>query len=87
MSVAKDELYRLVDRLSAKRRERARVVLEALVEEREDPVLLLLATAPVDDEPLTPDEEVAIQAGLEDLRQGRVASWSEVRGKYFKDGR
>jgi predicted transcriptional regulator len=87
VSVAKEDLYRLVDRLSAKRRQRARVVLEALVEEREDPVLLLLATAPADDEPLTPEEEDAIEAGLEDLRQGRVMAWSEVRAKYLKDGR
>ena len=86
VSVAKEDLYRLVDRLSAKRRARARAVLEALVEEREDPVLLLLATAPVDDELLTPEEEAAIEEGLEDVRQGRVVSWSEIRGKYLKDG-
>lgn len=87
MSVAKEDLYQLVDRPSAKRRQRARVVLEALVEEREGPVLLLLATAPADDEPLTPEEKEALEAGLEDLRQGRVVSWSEVRAKYLKDGR
>lgn len=85
MSVAKEELYRLVDRLSANRRERARVVLEALVEEREDPVLLLLATAPDDDEPVTVEEEHAIEVGLEDVREGRVAPWSEIRGRYLKN--
>lgn len=87
MSAAREDLYRLVDQLSGEGRDRAKEVLEALVQKREDPVLLKLATAPVDDEPMTPDERAAVEEGLDDVREGRVLPWAEVRDKLLHPDR
>lgn len=44
-----------------------------------DRMLLTMASAPYDDEPLTPEEEAAVAEGLEDSRRGNVRSLEEVR--------
>ncbi len=40
-----------------------------------DPVLRALLLAPLDDEPLSPEEEAAIAEGEADLARGDVISW------------
>lgn len=45
----------------------------------DDPFLRALANAPVDDEPLTPEDEAAIQEGLDAIARGDVVTQSEVR--------
>ena len=44
-----------------------------------DPVLRSLMAAPVDDEPLTPEDEAAIAEAHEDIRAGRVITTAELR--------
>lgn len=44
-----------------------------------DPVLHALETAPEDDEPLTEEDLKAIAEGEEDIRQGRVTPWEDVK--------
>ncbi len=46
---------------------------------KEDPVLKALLEAPQDDEPLSKDEEKAINEDKEDLRKGHVVSSGVVR--------
>jgi len=43
-----------------------------------DPLLLALADAPEDDEPLTPEDEAALEEGLAALRRGEVVPADEV---------
>ena len=80
----REDLHRLVDRIPDDETERAKEVLEAMAERRADPRLLKLATAPVDDEPLTPEEEAAIAEAMEDVRAGHVRPWEEVRDRYLR---
>lgn len=44
-----------------------------------DPLLRSLLNAPIDDEPLTPEEEEAIAESYEDLRLRRTVSAAEAR--------
>jgi hypothetical protein len=69
-------LHQLVDQLPATEIGRARHVLAALLEaaEEEDPVLRSLRSAPVDDEVdevETPEERSAVEAALQEAREGR----------------
>lgn len=44
-----------------------------------DPVLRAYLEAPFDDEPVTPDEQEAIDRAYEDIRAGRVVSHEKAR--------
>jgi len=44
-----------------------------------DPILHALETAPEDDEPFTEEDWKAIAEGEEDIRQGRVTIWEDVK--------
>jgi hypothetical protein len=44
-----------------------------------DTMLRTLCLAPYDDEPVTPEEEAAVQEGLDAYRRGDVKSLDEVR--------
>jgi len=44
-----------------------------------DPVLRALMSAPLDDEPLTPEDEDALAESAEDIRASRVSSTAELR--------
>lgn len=50
--------------------------MEAL---QQDPLAHTLATAPLDDEPITPEDLAAIREAEEDLSEGRVLSTDELR--------
>jgi hypothetical protein len=66
-------LHQLVDQLPATEIGRARHVLAALLEAAEevDPVLRSLRSAPVDDEVETPEERSAVEAALQESREGK----------------
>lgn len=68
MSVRED-LHRLVDRLPTYQEDTARRVLEALI---------LTAAVEYDEEPLSSEEEAALEEGLRDIRAGRVKPLDEV---------
>ena len=60
-------------------RELCRIVDEWLEVTRDDPVAAALATAPMDDEPVTPGDAEAIAEGERDVKDGRVVSEAELR--------
>lgn len=67
----KEELYRLVDRLPENEVHAARRFLEFLADLSRDPVLRALHEAPLDDEPLTPEEAAESDAAWKAYREGR----------------
>ena len=46
---------------------------------RDDPLLLVLATAPLEDEEITPEEETAVAEAREEVARGEVYSLDEVK--------
>jgi hypothetical protein len=63
----KEQLHRLIDDLSDGE---ADMALRALGEQHEDPLLRAIANAPEDDEPLTVEDEQAIERSRADYRAG-----------------
>lgn len=76
LEATKESLHELVDTPPASKVEAASKCLEALAEEA---FLEALRNAPEDDEPLTEDDLKAIEEAEEDIRQGRVTPWEEVK--------
>lgn len=77
---ARDQIHRLVDALPEDALDaatRALAVLSTLP--HEDPVATALAKAPMDDEPVTPGDAMAIAEGERDVENGRVVSATELR--------
>jgi hypothetical protein len=64
MANSKQHAHELIDRLPPGKLSAAVIVLEAML----DPVSLAIANAPVDDEPLTAEEEKAIAESREWLK-------------------
>ena len=77
-----DTLHRLVGCIPAERRAEATRRLLELVD---DPVLRAFAEAPLDDEPVTPDEDAALREADEDVAAGRVRPWEEARLELLGD--
>jgi hypothetical protein len=48
-----------------------------------DPVLESLENAPIDDEPLTDEDERAIEEAREQVRRGEVLTHDEVRRRWL----
>ena len=67
----KEALHRLVDKLPDAALPEAERYLATL---RDDPLALLLLTAPVDDEPETPEEAAAVQEAREAAARGEVVA-------------
>ncbi|MFL5816517.1 MAG: hypothetical protein ACJ76L_02845 [Conexibacter sp.] len=57
----------------------AEATLARIYARRNDPFLRYLDAAPIDDEPLTPEEEAAIAAGRTDAAAGRVVSFDDLK--------
>jgi predicted transcriptional regulator len=57
----------------------AEATLARIHARRSDPFLRYLDAAPIDDEPLTPEEEAAIAAGRADAAAGRVVSFDDLK--------
>jgi hypothetical protein len=57
-----------------------RFLLDRVGRQADDPVLAALAEAPADDEPLSPEDIAASDAGWADLRAGRTRVWSDAAG-------
>jgi hypothetical protein len=70
---AKEALHQRIDHLSD---DQADLLLRAL---DGDPVARSLALAPIDDEPLSPEEVAAADEGRADLERGNVVSHDEIR--------
>jgi hypothetical protein len=76
--MTRTDLHRLVDELPESAVSLAVRLLEAVREET-DPLLRTLREAPEDDEPLTPEDETAINEGWDDVRAGRTSSLEQVK--------
>jgi len=75
MAMTRSDLHRLVDAVPDDTLDAAGRVLEPLA----DPFLLALADAPVDDEPESEEERLAVLEAREDVAAGRVRDWNEAR--------
>lgn len=76
----KATLHHLVDELPESELETAAQFLERLRDNREyDPVRRALDEAPEDDEPLTPEDEAAIEESRAQYRRGEYVSAEEAK--------
>jgi hypothetical protein len=75
----RESLHHLIDELPECALGEAERSLSPLRTLEDDPVLRALLEAPEDDEPLTPEEEAAIEVAREDVRAGRTVSHEEAR--------
>jgi hypothetical protein len=72
----KERLHRLVEELSDDDAERALGIVE---NELEDPVLRAFRDAPEDDEPLTPEDEAALERSRREYRRGEGVPLDSIR--------
>jgi hypothetical protein len=72
----KQQLHKLVDELSEQEAEAALVIVER---RRDDPMLHALASAPIDDEPSSPEEDASAVDALASYRRGEAISSEEMR--------
>ena len=79
----RDKLHRLVDEIPDDETVAAELFMAYLKGGRSDPLLLALATAPLDDEPETEEERLAVQEAKEEVARGEVRSWAEIRAELF----
>ncbi|HEV2973807.1 MAG TPA: hypothetical protein VGX69_02290 [Solirubrobacteraceae bacterium] len=75
---AKEKLRVVVEELSESE---AEGTLDYIASRRHDELGALLDSAPVDDEPSTPEEEAAVQTGREELARGETVSLDEIRSE------
>ncbi len=80
---SRERLHQLADKLPQKNLSVAQRLLEEL-KSGSDPVLQGILNAPLDDEPVTKQEEAAIAEGLADYKAGRVVSHEEVRRRFAR---
>ncbi|HEY3830499.1 MAG TPA: hypothetical protein VGL57_14995 [Solirubrobacteraceae bacterium] len=72
----KERLHRIVDGLSEVEAQRAIDLVEG---ERDDPVLRAFRNAPEDDEPLTPEDEAALNRSRQEYRRGEGVPLDAIR--------
>jgi hypothetical protein len=77
---AKQQLRLLVDELSEVEAAEALDILTARRDER-DPLAVLLDNAPLDDEPVTPEEEAAVQQAREEIARGETIRLDKLRAE------
>ena len=53
-----------------------------LLDRRTDPLTVLLDNAPLDDEPVTEEEEAAVQIAREEIARGETISLDEIRAEF-----
>ncbi len=80
----REAVRRLVDELPEAELQSARRFLEYL-RNLGDPVYRAFLEAPLDDEPLTPEEEAAIREGQAEYRAGKARPWEEVRAELERE--
>lgn len=75
---AKQQLRERIETLTE---EQAAETLRLLDQRTEDPVLAAFCDAPLDDEPVTPEEEAAVQIAREEIARGETISLEEFRAE------
>lgn len=81
----REHLYALVEALPDSEVKPATRFLEYLRDQHLDPVSLALDRAPLDDEPLTGEDERALEEAFQDRDRGRVFSHEVIRGSLQED--
>jgi hypothetical protein len=74
----KERLHKLVDDLSDQEAEAALMIVER---RRDDPMLHVLASAPIDDEPSGAEEDASAVEALAAYRRGEAISAEQLRGE------
>lgn len=74
---AKEQLRERVEQLTE---EEAAETLR-LLDQRTDPLTIMLDNAPLDDEPVTEEEEAAVQIAREEIARGETISLEELRAE------
>lgn len=77
-SARRQRLHRLVDDMHEGELKTVELFID-FVHERGDPVLRRLMNAPVDDEPVTPEEQEAMREAWEAIEAGDVYTMEEVK--------
>lgn len=75
------ELHELVDRLSERDLPAAQSYLRYLADLARDPFLRALAEAPIDDEPETEEERLAVEEAKAEVARGEVYPWEQVKAE------
>ncbi len=76
---AKEKLRELVDELSEVEAAEALNILAA--RQRHDPIVEFLENAPLDDEPVSAEEEAAVQVAREEIARGETISLDKLRAE------
>ncbi|MDQ6777743.1 MAG: hypothetical protein M3071_16385 [Actinomycetota bacterium] len=77
---------KLCERIETLTEEEAAEALR-LLDQRSDPLMVLLDNAPLDDEPVTPEEDVAVQEAREEIARGETISLEEFRAELDAESR
>lgn len=75
----REQLHQLIDELPECDLHMAEMLIQWRHELRDNRMLVTLATAPLDDEPETPEEAAAVAEAYEDIAAGRVYSLEEIK--------
>lgn len=75
----RDRAHALIDTLPEAELRVVRRFLEFLEAESPSPLLRALRDAPLDDEPLTAEDRLAVEEGKRDRAEGRLVSHQEAR--------
>jgi hypothetical protein len=76
---AKEQLRDTIEALSE---DEARDALRYIEVRRGDPVLAAFLSAPIDDEPVTDDEERAVAEAREEYRRGEAVPLDDIRHEF-----
>lgn len=83
MDTMKKELYQLIDKLPERDFFTAKKFLRFLLSDYSknagEEFISILENAPLDDEPLTEEEILAIEEGEKALSEGKVHDWEDVK--------
>ena len=75
----RESLHQLIDELPECDLHMAELLIQWRHQLRDDPLLVTLATAPLEDEEITPEEEAAVAEAREEAARGEVYSFDEVK--------
>lgn len=85
MTVTKQELHQLIEEIPEEEHQAAAKYLKRLRDLTADPVYQAFMNAPIDDEPVTPEERRLIDEARAEVARGEVVSWEEAQRLLFDD--
>lgn len=77
--MSREKLHRLIEELPEQEVQPAERFLEYLRNVGSDPVVRAFMDAPLDDEPLTPEDERAIREAKDEIARGEGIPWEDAR--------